>query len=64
MTQRNLDIRKKAKEAGIPLWRIAEALQIHENSFYRMMRYEMSASRKHEIFAVIKGLKCELKAVN
>lgn len=53
--QRNEDI-KRAK-GSVPNWLIAEKLGIHENSFYRLLRQELSKEKKEEILRIIDKLK-------
>lgn len=52
---RNEEIRKA--KGSIPNWVIAEKLGIHENSFYRLLRQELSEEKKEEILKIIEGLK-------
>ncbi|GAB6259312.1 hypothetical protein [Peribacillus sp. N1] len=52
---RNEEI-KRAK-GSVPNWVIAEKLGIHENSFYRLLRQELSKEKKEEILKIIKELK-------
>lgn len=52
----NEEIREYAKKNRIPLWMVADALNVSEATFTRMMRHELPAERKAEIKAVMKGL--------
>ena len=52
----NLDIRKEAKGAGVPFWKIADYLKVSEPTFTRLMRRELPAEKKAEIRAIIKEL--------
>ena len=45
----NLDIRWHAYERGVPIWKIAEALGIGDNTVYRILRRELT-SLEHEMF--------------
>jgi dTDP-4-dehydrorhamnose 3,5-epimerase-like enzyme len=56
---RNKDIR--VRRGSIPNWMIAEKLRIHENTFYRWMRMEMSEERKQKVITVIEEIKEEMK---
>lgn len=49
----NEDIKARAHEAGVPLWRIARALSISENTFYRRLRDELPANEKQNINCII-----------
>lgn len=51
----NSDIRKAAKEKGIPLWRVAQMLQISEASMTRMLRIELSPEDKARILRAIEN---------
>ena len=57
----NQDIRKALKQAGIPFWRIAMEINggVHEVTFGRYMRVEMSEQRKEEIISAIRKIKEE-----
>ena len=52
----NLDLRKSAKAAGIPLWRIAEALEISEPTMTRKLRHELPENEKKQLLDLIKQL--------
>lgn len=49
----NLDIRAKAKGAGVMLWEIADHLKISEPSITRKLRHELSQAEKDRIFSII-----------
>ena len=51
------NIRKEAKGAGVPFWKIADYLKVSEPTFTRLMRRELSAEKKAEIRAIIKELR-------
>jgi len=53
----NKEIRKTAKNAGVYLWQIAEALGIRDTSFSRELRHELSDKRRAEVFRAIDRLK-------
>lgn len=52
----NADIRAAAKEAGVSLWEIADALNVSEPTVTRMLRHELPDDRKHELMAAIKSV--------
>jgi hypothetical protein len=52
---RNEEIRRA--KGTVPNWLIAEKLGIHENSFYRLLRQELSKEKKEEILKIIEELK-------
>lgn len=53
---KNLDFRKSAKAAGIPLWRIAEALGISEPTMTRKLRHELPEAEKQRLLNLIEQL--------
>lgn len=59
MYNRNEDI--KLAKRKIPNWVISEKLGIHENTFYRWMRTEMSKKRKERVMRAIEEAKEEIK---
>lgn len=52
----NLELRKSAKAAGIPLWRIADALGIGEATMTRKLRHELPENEKKQLLDLIKQL--------
>lgn len=52
----NKDIRVAAKESGVYLYAIAEKLGISEPTMTRMLRKELSADKKAQIFSIISEL--------
>ncbi len=52
----NESIRLKAKGAGIPFWKIANALGISEATMTRLMRTELNPEKKTEIESIINDL--------
>ena len=53
----NLEIRRLAKAEGIPLWKIADFLNVSEPTMTRKLRRELSDKEKREIMGVIGLLK-------
>lgn len=52
----NMDIRSAAKQRGVFLWQIADALQIQESRFSKNLRTELPEAEKQRILAVIDNL--------
>ena len=52
----NLDLRKSAKAAGIPLWRIADAIGVSEPTMTRKLRHELPGNEKKQLLDLIKQL--------
>ena len=55
----NSDMRKYAKESGVPFWQIAKVMGKSEATFTRYMREELSGDQKKEIKKIIDQLKGE-----
>ncbi len=55
----NLDVREKAKAAGVYLWQIAAAIGVSEPTFNRRMRVEMPENEKEQVKKVINRLEAE-----
>ena len=53
---KNLDLRKSAKAAGIPLWRIADAIGVGEATMTRKLRHELPEKEKQQMFGIIEQL--------
>ena len=56
MIKANQDIRTQAKENKLPLWRIADALNICEVTIVKKLRHELLPEEKAKIRKIIKGL--------
>ncbi|WP_302685424.1 hypothetical protein [uncultured Ruminococcus sp.] len=52
----NLDIRAKAKGAGVKLWEIADKLGITDSHFSRKLRHELPQAEKDRIFSIIEEI--------
>lgn len=52
----NMDIRLTAKEYGVPLWEVADALGISEPTLTRKLRRELDAESKKTILNTIKTI--------
>lgn len=57
MKTANNDIKTTAKNKGVMLWQIAEALGIADATFSRKLRHELPAEEKQKIFKIIDELK-------
>mgnify|MGYP001072246537 FL=1 len=53
---KNLELRKAAKAAGIPLWRIADAIGVGEATITRKLRHELPENEKKQLLNLIKQL--------
>jgi hypothetical protein len=61
MTTPNAKIRREARAAGVPLWKIAQRLGISEPTMTRRMRVEMDPAAQEEILQIISVLSVEQK---
>ncbi|MEC3814160.1 hypothetical protein PNF30_16240 [Bacillus safensis] len=52
----NMEIRKAIENSGIFTWQIAKQLGVHENTFYRWMREEITGERREKVLAAIKDI--------
>ena len=59
MAKANLDLRDRAIRADLTQWKIADALNIREGDYSRMLRKELSQERKQKIFEVMDRLEAE-----
>lgn len=53
---KNLELRKAAKAAGIPLWRIADAIGVGEATMTRKLRHELPENEKKQLLNLIRQL--------
>ncbi len=53
---KNSEIRNSAKEKGVKLWEIADALSIADTTLSKKLRRELSAEEKEMILGVIEQL--------
>ena len=51
------DVRKLIKDSGLPHWRVAQLLEISENTLSRRFRNEMDLEDYETIKAVIQAMK-------
>lgn len=56
MTQNNLEIRQKAKEKGVLLWEVSDALKISEATMTRKLRKELPPEEKSQLLNIIEKL--------
>lgn len=54
--KRNVDIRDEAKRSGVHLWEVAEAMNVSDTYFSKLLRHEMTAAQKAKAMASIKLL--------
>jgi ribosome-binding protein aMBF1 (putative translation factor) len=51
------DVRKAIKDSGLPHWRVAQLMDISENTLSRRFRNEMTLEDYNDILAVIEMFK-------
>lgn len=59
----NMKIREKAKNSGVRLWQIADALCIQESMFSKRLRNELPEDEQERILAIIDKLAKERQEV-
>ncbi len=59
MKKCNEQIRAAAKNKGVFLYSIAEALGVSENTFNRWLRHELPENKKRDILTIIDNLAME-----
>jgi len=52
----NLEIRKQAKENGVRLWEVVDALGIADTTFCRRLRRELPTEEKERVISIIREL--------
>lgn len=52
----NLDVKNAISNKGLRMWQVAEKLGIHEGTFSRKLRHELSDEEKAKIYAIIEEL--------
>ena len=52
----NFSIKSAARDSGVKLWRVAEALGMTDSAFSRKLRHELPPDEKAHIFSVIGSL--------
>lgn len=57
MIKANAEIRNALREAGVPVWRLALAMGVCENTILRRMRVELLAEDKKKYLDIIEKLK-------
>ena len=62
MLRANSDVRSHAKEAGVFLYQIADAIGVSEPTIIRKLRYELSKEEKEKYFGIIDSIKEQQKA--
>lgn len=59
MTERNKELKDYIKAKNIPMWRVAERLNIADSSFSRMLRYDIADTKVAEIKSIVDELAAE-----
>lgn len=59
----NQDIRNKAKELNIYMYELADYMQVHENTLYRLLRKELPSKEKENMLNVLEKLMAEKAAI-
>lgn len=56
MMQANMEIRIAAKNAGVKLWEVAEAIGISDGMFSRKLRRELPEAEQRKILSIVADL--------
>lgn len=56
----NQTVRKAAKSAGIPLWKVAAAIGVSEPTIIRWLRFQLPEDKERRIMAAIAELSQEV----
>ncbi|MFJ5625582.1 hypothetical protein ACIQD3_23570 [Peribacillus loiseleuriae] len=59
MKKPNEDIRELVRKSGFCSWQVANKLNCHENTYYRLMRKELSEEDKKRIYRALDELEAE-----
>lgn len=54
MRKANIEIRAQARKAGVYLYKVAAKIGMNDGNFSRLLRFELSESKKAEILSIIK----------
>lgn len=60
MSKENVEVRKSARAAGVPLWAIAKAVGVSEPTLTRWLRFPLPAEKEQRIMAAIRELAQEV----
>lgn len=60
MTQENKTVRRAARSAGVPLWRVAAAVGVSEPTLTRWLRVPLTEDKEKRIMAAIDNLAKEV----
>ena len=55
----NEHVRQELRSNGIPLWRVADALHVHENTVIRMLRHELNDEQRQRVLNAIEKVRAE-----
>jgi len=61
MKKKNIDIRIAIEVSKLKYWEIAQSLGMTDGMFSKLLRFELSSEKKHEILKIIERLKREEK---
>lgn len=60
MVRENERIRRAARAAGIPLWKVADAIGVSEPTLIRWLRFPLPEDKEHRIMEAISALEQEV----
>lgn len=59
----NEKIRKMIRQSGFCSWQVADKMGVHENTFYRWLRKELSEEDKKRIYQALEELGAEKELI-
>ena len=62
MERANITVRKAARAAGVPMWRVAMEMGISEPTMTRRLRIQFTSEQEAEILSIIERLSNRPKA--
>lgn len=57
---KNEDVREKIANAGVRMWKVAEALGVADTTLSKKLRKELSEDEKRKIFSIVEQLAREV----
>lgn len=60
MVPENKDVRRKARAAGIPLWKVAATIGVSEPTLTRWLRVPLTKEKENRILSAIDKLETEV----
>lgn len=59
MIKANKEIKERLKAEKIPYWLLAHEMNVNENTIARLLRIELSATKKDEVISAINSISAQ-----